>query len=226
MKKLIKRLVRNIKRLLDKIIGTTVDELYWRFRSEAWAEKYLSPQSIAHPHRQFLIGRISRYSPFESILEVGCASGPNLYLLAKQFPDIKLYGTDINKRAIKLGRRWFAAKGINCTFSVHKAEDLRSFHDKSIDILFTDAVLVCIGPDKIEYVLKEFIRVTKKMLIFNEWHSESPVSIYNDHWIHNYKNLLKKFMSEDKIKFTKIPENIWAGDWAKYGYIIEVNLEK
>jgi len=33
-------------------------------------------------------------------------------------------------------------------------------------------------------------------------------------------------VSEDKIKLTKIPENIWAGDWAKYGYIIEVNLEK
>ena len=226
MKKFIKKLVRNIKRLLDKIIGTTVNELYWRSRSNAWAEGYLSPQSFAHPHRQFLIERISRYSPFESILEVGCASGPNLYLLAKQFPDIKLYGVDINKRAIKLGRKWFTAKGINCTLSVHKAEDLRSFHDKSIDILFTQAVLVYIGPDKIEYALKEFIRVTKKMLILNEWHSESPVSIYNDHWMHNYKNLLKKFVSEDKIKLTKIPKNIGIGDWAKYGYIIEVNLEK
>jgi len=225
MKKFIKRLLRSIKRLLDKIVGTIIDELYWRSRNNAWAEKYLSPQSIAHPHRQFLIGRISRYSPFESILEVGCASGPNLYLLAKQFPDVKLYGTDINERAIKIGCRWFAAKGINSlSLSAHKAEDLKSFHDKSIDIIFTDAALICIGPDKIEHVLKEFIRVAKKVLIFNEWHSESPASIYNDHWIHNYRVLLKRFVPENNIRFTKITEDIWTGDWAKYGYIIEVSM--
>ncbi len=40
------------------------------------------------------------------------------------------------------------------------------------------------------------------------------------------KKLLKKILLEEKINFTKISEDIWAGDWAKYGYIIEVDLRK
>jgi len=68
------------------------------------------------------------------------------------------------------------------------------------------------------------LRVDRKALIFIEQHTESSSPILDNHWIHNYKNLLKKFMPEEKIKFTKIPENIWAGDWAKYGSIIEADL--
>lgn len=219
-----KKMLRQIKRLLDKTFGTIIDEFYWRFRGKSWAKKYLTPESINHPHRQLLIEHIAIYAPFESALEVGCASGANLYLIAKRFPTVKLYGTDINKRAVYIGREWFATQGINCSFSTHKAEDLKQFPDKSIDIIFTDAALIYVGPEKIERVIKEFARVAKKALIFNEWHDESQNSIYNDHWIHNYRTLLKKFTSEDNIRFTKIPQELWGGDWAKYGYIIEVKI--
>src|SRR4030042_430657 len=103
-----KKFLRLIKRSANKIFGTKVDELFWKFRNifdRKWPENYISRESINHPHRKFLIDKISVYYPFENILEIGCASGPNLYLLAKKFPEIKLYGIDISKKAIEVGKK-------------------------------------------------------------------------------------------------------------------------
>src|SRR3989344_5148520 len=109
----IKHLLRTLKRVLDKTFGTIIDEIYWRFRSKEWAEKYLSPESLNHPHRQFLIDKISKWAPFQSLLEIGCASGPNLYLLAKKYPKTNFYGTEINKGAVKIGNERFSKDGLN-----------------------------------------------------------------------------------------------------------------
>jgi hypothetical protein len=225
-----KKFLRRVKRILDKTFGTIIDEIYWKFHylsDSKLAEGYISQNSINHPHRELLIERISAYKPFKTALEVGCASGPNLYLLSKKYPYMKLYGTDISKRAIKIGQERFRVQNIkNILLSSQKAENLEQFPDKSIDIVFTDAALICIGPDKIEAVIREILRVTRKALILNEWHSNVSLYSYDDHWIYNWKVLLKKFVPEKKIRLTKIPPEIWSGSWAKYGYTIEVVLNQ
>lgn len=224
----LKPVLRKFKRLANKIFGTRIDELYWKFRhifDRKWAESYISKESINHPHRQLLIDRISTHYPFESILEIGCASGPNLYLLAKRFPEIKFYGIDISKKAIETGQRYFKKEKINNVFlEAGKAEELKQFHDKSIDIIFTDATLIYEGPDKIDFIIKEMLRITKKAIILCEQYNDSYSLFYKDHWIHNYRLLFKKYFSEEKIRLIKIPQNLWEGDWAKLGYIIEVTL--
>jgi hypothetical protein len=57
-----------------------------------------------------------------------------------------------------------------------------------------------------------------------EQHSDNSNSFYRDNWIHNFKLLFGKFVSSEKIKFTKIPKEIWGGDWGEFGYIIEIAL--
>lgn len=223
-----KKFLGYIKRILDKTLGTSVEEFYWWSRhifNCAWPKSYISQDSINHPHRQLLIEKISSYAPFETALEIGCASGPNLYLLSKKFSHAKLYGTDISKRAVKIGREWFREQNIkNILLSSQKAENLKQFSDKSIDIIFTDAVLIYIGPSKIESVIREILRVARKALILNEWHGNSSHCSYDKHWIYDWEILLKKFIPKEKIKLTKILPEIWGGSWAKYGYIIEVKL--
>jgi ubiquinone/menaquinone biosynthesis C-methylase UbiE len=226
-----KSFLRKIKNLAYKVLGSKIEEIYWRFRhifNKDWAEKYVSEDSLNSPPRQLLINSVSKYAPFDSVFEVGCASGPNLYLLAKKFPQAKIYGSDISKEAINFGKRYFEEQKIkNVEFFHNQAEkSFKNFADKSIDIIFSDATLIYLDQKKITATIKEMFRVGRKALIFVEWHTELPSSIFDDHWIHNYRNLLTKFISSEKIKFTKIPENILAGNWAKYGYIIEVNLEK
>jgi SAM-dependent methyltransferase len=222
-----KSLARYFKRKADNRFGAVIDEVFWRLRGRKWARECLSPEVINHPHREFLLKRIESHRPFESILEVGCASGPNLYRLAKKFPDIKIFGTDINKKAVKLGRDWFAGQGMgNVEISVSRAEDLRSFLAKSIDIVLTDAALIYISPDRIRKVLKETFRVANKSLIFNEWNYDlGKEPLYRDHWIYNWKELLKEFITEESIIVTRIPKGLWAGEWEEFGAVIEVRLK-
>jgi len=225
---MIRPVLRKIKRLANKVFGTGVDELYWKFRhifDREWAESYLSERSIAHPHRQMLVSIIARYSPFDSVLEIGCASGPNLYLLAKSFPKARLCGIDISQRAIEAGKKFFGEKGIKNVFlGSGKAERLDRFKDKSIDVIFTAATLIYLGPEKIESMIKEMLRVAKKSIILCEQHSKDRRFFYKDIWVHNYQSLFEKFVSKQSIKITKISPEIWQKEWGKLGYIIEVSL--
>ena len=223
-----KKLLRSAKRLLGKIFGTATEELYWRFRhlgSPHWAETYVASASLEHPHRKFLLETIERQRPFASILEIGCASGPNLYLLAKRFPAAKLYGVDISQKAIAFGRNWLSNQGISNVFlETGKTGHLTQFASQSVDIVVSDAALVYVGPEKIEAALREMARVAKKAIILVEWHTDSDSSIFKDHWAHNYRNLFQKILPDSEPRFLKLSPEIWGGDWSEHGYIIEIRI--
>lgn len=223
-----KRLLRQIKRISDKIFGTIIDELYWRFRhflDKNWAKRYLADSAINNPHRQILIETIARYSPLKSVLEIGCASGPNLYLLAKKSPAAQLYGIDISKKAIIFGANWLNGKKIkNVTLSYGKADNLNSFSDKSIGVIFTDATLIYIGPDKIDKVIEEMIRVARKAIILIEWNSEKEQSYEFDHWAYNWKTLFEK-RGETNISLTKLKSRDPEGGWKELGCLVELVLK-
>jgi ubiquinone/menaquinone biosynthesis C-methylase UbiE len=79
-------------------------------------------------------------------------------LLAAENPAIKLYGIDINRKFIEKGEKTIKEMGINNVFlSCGRAGSLESFWDKFIDVVFTDAVLMYVGPDKIYNVISEMI---------------------------------------------------------------------
>lgn len=70
-----------------------------------WAEENI--RTFSHPFRQLLAERVSANAPFTDLLEVGCASGPNLYLLARRFPKVRCVGIDVNPEAIRFGKTFF-----------------------------------------------------------------------------------------------------------------------
>ncbi len=136
---------------------------------DAWIESYW--KSRDHPHRSFLIERIYKYSPLHSVLEIGCSVGPNLYNIAKSFPDADVRGIDINSMAVQKGSELLMQEGIlNVKLEVGKAQELERFADKSFDVVLTDAVLIYISPEDIKQVVKEMLRIGR-VLILNEWHS-------------------------------------------------------
>ena len=98
--------------------------------------------------------------------------------------------------------------------------------------MFTDAVLMYIGPDKIKKVIKEVLRIARRVLILVEWHCENQnkdaygLGIYHfGCWKRNYVDLLKQFMPKEKVHLTKIPKKLWPSEnWQNLGYIIEVIL--
>lgn len=227
------RFIRNLYwKLLGlkaRILGTRIEERRWAKRNLNQIQKGFS--NLNHPHRQFLVKKISTFRPFSSILEIGCGYGPNLYWLAKQFPDIELVGIDINPLSIREGNKFLMREAIsNVKLIWGKVDELDQFQDKSFDIVFTDALLIYIGPDKIKKVIREMVRISRRALILVELHHEQRESsenlgiYYYGYWLRNYVDLLKEFVPKDKIRLTKIPKELWGGNWEKLGYIIEVTI--
>lgn len=225
--------------------GTKSDEKYWEVRhlhkneskKDDWGNKNIDwikgyQDSTEHAHRQFLTEKISNLNP-SSVLEIGCNCGPNLYLLSKKFPLADITGIDINPMAVQNGNKWFKQEGIkNVKLIVCKADELEQFGNESFDVVFTDAVLIYLGADKIKKVISEMLRITRNSLILLEWNDfyneKNPLGKLKKHWIRNYKSLLSQFVSADKIKIEKLAENLWPDkNWQKYGALIEVhNPEK
>ncbi len=216
-----------IQSLKMRIFGTSIEEKKWIGRpvslNDCWG-------GIEHPHRAFLIEKIATFLPISTILEIGCNYGPNLYLLAQKFPNIEIKGIDINPAAIQNGNELMGRSGFkNVKLSEGNIDNLSQFPDKSFDVVFTDAVLMYIGPDKIKKVISEMIRIVRKAIILVEWHQDSErdpqgLGVYHfGHWKRNYLNLLKQFVREDQIRLIKIPEEFRLDkNWGKLGYIIDV----
>ena len=231
----------NYRRLKEYLLGTRAREKEWATKHlrggadwgessrDDWVKSYWDSQE--HPHRAFLVERISKFTP-NSILEIGCNCGPNLRLLAKKFPDAKIRGIDINPMAVQKGNEWLAQEGISYVKLLEgKADELGQFQDRSFDVVFTDAVLIYVGTDKIKEVMEEMIRITRRVLIFMEWHSFEPdhkdpygLGVYHHgNWKRDYIALLKQFVREEQIHVTKITEDIWPEkNWSELGAVIEV----
>lgn len=215
-----------------RLLGTKIDEKIWAERTDDEVkEKDLS--NLNHPHRQLLVEKMSAFYPFNRVLEIGCGYGPNLYWLAKKFPDTELIGIDINPSSVNEGNKLLMKEGIsNVKLIAGKANELSQFPAGSMDIVFTDALLLYIGPDKIEEVIAELKRIARHALLFVELHRDdllqnsAGLGIYApDGWMRNYRKLFNQFFSDDAVTFTKIPANIWPGEcWEKHGYLITVKL--
>ena len=207
---------------------------------ELWAKGYLGQRddtakefrsSVNHSHRSLLISKIAEFSPILNILEIGCGSGPNLYLLAKEFPNAEIRGIDINPKAVQIGNNWFAQEGIrNVRLSVGRAEELSEFGNKSFDVVFTDAALIYVSRKEIYKVAKDIVRITRKGIIFVERHNFGQcredtdcLGVYtNGLWVRDYVALLKRFVPEERICVTRITADIWPDNaWRKYGALIK-----
>jgi ubiquinone/menaquinone biosynthesis C-methylase UbiE len=223
----------NYYRLLylgEKLLGSEFHKWIWKNQDAPDFEQL--KQEMSHPHRNFLVTHILKNAPFEKVLEVGCNSGQNLFLLAQKDARSSFYGVDINYRFIQAGQEWCKQYGFQNVFlKIGKAEDLSQFIDQSFDITFSDATLMYIGPDKIIQALEEIIRITQKRIIFNEWGKKSTSfeeksCWYDFHWVHDYGELIKNIIPNAKIKECKLPAGQWlsGGGWEKYGTYIEVEL--
>ena len=158
--------------LRARILGTKIEEKKWATRNFEDVKKDFD--NLNHPHRQLLIEKVGEFQPCLRILEIGCGYGPNLYLIAKRFPKTEIVGIDINPLSIQEGNKWLTQKNIsNVKLLVGKTDYLNQLPDKSFDIVFTDATLMYIGPDKIKKTIQEMIRITRRAIVLFEWHCEN-----------------------------------------------------
>ena len=211
-----------------RVFQTSLQEFIWRYRHlfyrPGMARKQLDTRD--HPHRQAVIDAVTRFSPIESVLEIGCSSGPNLALLADCVPKAEIFGVDINARAICVGQRHFEAIAPGRVhLNYGKADDLSAFSSASMDVVFSDAVLMFIGPDKISRVLSEMGRVARKALILHEYHSyEPPVGNYDGgRYVYNFIALAAQLFPSASV--TVECSSFEGGIWDRYGRLLTIRLQ-
>ena len=204
---------------------TEKHKAYWKNRKN-WLNGYSSPEAINHPHRKIIVGALKSF-PWFSLVEIGCASGPNLVNIVKFIPNRQIGGTDVNPEAIAECEKIF--KGGH--FNVCPADDIM-MSDKSADVVLTDACLLYVGPFRIRKHLQEIKRVARSHIVFCELHSNS---FFRRWWLrltrgyhaHNFQRLLESEGFYDIVKY-KLTENDWPGGtpWREFGYIFKAKVPK
>jgi ubiquinone/menaquinone biosynthesis C-methylase UbiE len=186
---------------------------YWANRKINWVDHYA--KTWDHPHRQFMIDKLKTMR-WVSVIEVGCACGPNLMRIVSQFPRADVGGVDINADAINTAREWFDQifKGTlrRSWFKVNSGDDIM-ISDDSTDIILTDMTLIYVGPRKIKKYLAEMKRVTRNHIMLMEFHSRNPLkrlwlklkSGYNSY---DYRKLLEE-QGFYNIQVDKLPPELW-----------------
>ena len=185
----------------------------WKDNTD-WITGYWNSKN--HPHRKLIIDAIKEIGGVGSVIEVGCNCGPNLSVIKETYPDIKISGVDLNADAIIKGRRML---GLGRNLKVANVEDM-PFDDDEFDVCLADAVLMYVGPDKIDDAINEMVRVSKKGIIILDWYDEESNSgvVKNHHWTRNYKKLLENKGLE--VRKEKITEDLWPNkSWMDLGYL-------
>ncbi len=174
-------------------------------------------------YRQVIIDLLKEINP-ESVLELGCGYGDNLFNIKKAFPNAKVVGTDIDGERLSEGMRKARREELNIEMVFQDIREM-DFLSKSYDVVLTDAVLLMIKmtEEEIKNIIQQIVRTAKKMIILVEWHDKKVKLLGKDvgnRFVRNYVELLNMFEIKD-IKLRKITEEEWdSKKWQQWGYFI------
>jgi len=199
------------------------DQIYWKYRAcnGDWGENTNYLGSVFHSHRKPILDILKRgyQTRFFSVLEVGCNSGPNLIAIKKEFgQQVAVVGVDINIKAVKEGQK----KGL--VIAQGTADNIPA-NANSHSVVLADAVLMYVGPDKINKAISEMITVARDMIIIVDFHKAGAPegTIELGHWVRDYVELFRKHGLKAQIR--KITKKEWKSySWEKLGHYIIVDL--
>lgn len=210
-----------------RMIGSACAEWIWRTRH--WQKGRAatpSPDEAAHHHRRpQIVAAVSAFDPLNSVLEVGCNTGANLYLLAQAHPHATVNGVDINAHSVRLGQDWFRSHGMpQVSLSVARADALSHIASGSVDVVLSDAVLMFVGPGKIATALSEMRRVARRGVVLHEYASRRPPERNYDggRFVYDYWTLCAALWPDCDLQSAK---SAFQGDgWDQYGWLFVINF--
>jgi pseudaminic acid biosynthesis-associated methylase len=136
---------------------------------------------------------LHEHHTFGNVLEVGCNIGGNLHWLRQLVPPRRVYGVDINEKA--LGEARTAMPDVNTVFSPARS---LPFRDAAFDLVFTTGVLIHQAPDTLPIVMNEIVRCSRRYVMCGEYFAEELEEIeyhgergalYRRNWGATYQSL-------------------------------------
>lgn len=209
------RTVRNSTRRM-RMSGAKkeVSESFWRNRrGDEWVDTYWNADRTAR--RDSIISALREtFGAPSSVLDVGCNAGPTLRRIAREFPDCRLTGFDINGEAIAAARRYLTDLGLSAELSVGSFyEVLPATASKSVDIVTSSYALAYVPPAHLPGVLGDIVRIARWGAVLSEPHtldasrSAGTLTVPWYDWRHDYAaGLVDMGISRDRIAVSDLPD--------------------
>ncbi|MCB0359472.1 MAG: methyltransferase domain-containing protein [Bdellovibrionales bacterium] len=208
---------------------------YWNVQwflqhvSQMYAQRAVLPKPH-HSERAVLIEELARFTPIESLLEVGCGYGQNFFFLQKWFPATTMTGIDPDRAAVEEGNRALHSAGIvNATLLHGDGSYLEPLPDKSIDVVYSSASLLFVGPQLFAATVSQMGRVAKKAVVFLELHDpEAGVGVLSEermnrgpYWIRDFADAVPRLLPGMKIRLRPILNPLWETEsWYAHGCVM------
>lgn len=140
----------------------------WASRPAIDAECYW--QSTGQPHRRILLDQLRSFGRPRSLLELGSHSGPNLRLAAREFPEARVGGIEINGAVVARARQLLRDDGLGrVELTAGSVVDLLpGLEDDSEDLVFSCFALAYVPPGQLGGVLRHALRVARLGLVLVE----------------------------------------------------------
>tara|TARA_X000000950_G_C13870828_1_gene642813 strand:+ start:319 stop:1164 length:846 start_codon:yes stop_codon:yes gene_type:complete len=231
------------------IFGTGINKIIWRNKHfvDKNFRKFVNNDGNDNRMQRQIVNVIKKYPNTNSLIDIGFGLGKDLKEIRKNYKKLNLYGVEINKKMFNellsyfKHKKDYKVKLYNCT-----ASKLDQLENDKVDILLCNAVLMFITPNDIIETLKEFCRVTKKVIILNEYNldqdfvkstiKEKDMLFGNKNmyykggrWIYDYEKLFAELVPKANVKkYPSKKNNFVNDDWSTFGslFVIELNKDK
>ena len=177
------------------------------YDKKLWTEYTLDNEKKRQEELSKFIYHIAVMSGAQNICEIGCNVGNNLSAFPKNF---NVHGIDLNQRAIEKARKRYR------TFKFRQENISKtSYPDSFFDIVFTRGVLIHIPQNKLNKVMNELIRISRKWIFNLEYFGKDGEMIKWKRgkdllWYRNMKKRWKNYEMEI-ISDVNIPKEIDSG---------------
>lgn len=180
-------------------------EGYWIERGKDYVNEFRRHNLLKRAYfkvQQEVLMRVIRKQSFCSVLEVGCGFGRIFRKVLNNFDIDKAVGIDISPHQL-MNAKEHIGKRYNYSLVLGEIGGL-PFKDKSFDLVLAVEVLMHVPFDRIQTVMAELIRVTRKNIIHCDWYRPSPVSINEKDFAHNYLRVYE-VLGIERVKAIDIP---------------------
>ncbi len=176
------------------------------------------------------MNRLALLSPFQTLLEVGCGTAPNIEIALRRWPGLCCLGVEINPHAVCAARQRLVDFADRAVIVQRSLRALSSLSAKSFDIVLTDATLLYIGKDAIHPVTQQFIRIARKGIALLEFHDPeaTPEGFRTgDGWIRNYRSLFDAYSGVEQCTIDLTPQEVFPGGrWPLHGALVLARLSQ
>lgn len=110
-----------------------------------------------------------------SVFELGCGPGWNLSAIKRAYPDVMVYGADVNEIAL--------AQAEMAGLAIAHAEEFYKEHESSVfDLTMTVGMLIHVAPDDLERTMAGLVGLSAQYVLSVEYESEQEEEVeYRGH---------------------------------------------